>query len=227
MTADAPASVLPFPLPHSPGLDRPHPVRGKPHEPATVAAVRLYFERTTLTYAEIARETGVSPASVSRYAFAGGWQRPPGAWRNNAFTNGLPGPPLRGRMLARRLRDICERYLDEMEQKPDLKDLYDCGTVLAMLQMAKETERRRPRPPLAARARVIAERYLDELESDPQRDLEQLAWVVKMLETARAEEALARTRPAPKPAREPRLASARRTETEPSPHPPEAFKLRP
>jgi hypothetical protein len=146
MPADAPAPVLPFPVPRSPGLDRPRPIRGKPHEPATVAAVRLLFERSTLTYAEIARQTGVGPASVSRYAHAGGWTRPPGAPKNNPFANGLPGPGLRGRMLARRLRDICERYLDEMERHPDPRDLPDCDTVLSMLRMAKEEERRRRRP---------------------------------------------------------------------------------
>src|SRR5215212_10009879 len=121
MPGDAPSPVLPFPLPHSPGLDRPHPIRGKPHEPATIAAVRLLFERSTLNYSEIARRTGVGPASVSRYAHAGGWTRPPGAPKYNAFANGLPGPQLRGRMLAQRLRDICGRYLDDMERQPDTR----------------------------------------------------------------------------------------------------------
>jgi hypothetical protein len=60
--------------------------------------------------------------------------------------------------------------------------------------MAKQEERRRPRRPLAARARAIAERYLDQLEADPERDLEQLAWVLKMLEAARKEEAIERKR---------------------------------
>jgi hypothetical protein len=195
-----------------------------PHEPATVAAVRLLFERSTLTYAEIARETGVSPASVSRYAHAGGWTRPRGAPKNNAFANGLPSPQLKGRMLARRLRAICGRYLDDMERHPDPRDLPDCGVVLTMLQRAKEAERRRPRRPLAARARAIAERYLDELEADPERDLYGLAWVLRMLETARNEEALARPRPAPRPMREPRIPYARRKLMEPSPHLPEAIE---
>ena len=193
MPADAP--VLSFPLPHSPALDRPHPIRGKPHEPATVAAVRLLFERSTLTYAEIARRTGVSPASVSRYAHAGGWHRPPGAPKNTAFANGLPSPQLKGRMLARRLRDICGRYIEDMEREPDPRDVPDCGTILTMLRMAKEAERRRPRRPLAARARALAERYLDQIERDPEPDLEALAWVLTMLKAAREEEAMARQRP--------------------------------
>jgi hypothetical protein len=186
-----------------------------------VAAVRLLFERSTLNYAEIARRTGVGPASVSRYAHAGGWTRPPGAPKYNAFANGLPGPGLRGRMLARRLRDLCERYLDDMERQPDARDLPDCGTVLTMLRMAKEEERRKPRRPLAARARALAERYLDQLEADPEPDPEGLAWVLKMLEVAREEEAMPRRRPAPRPMRNPRIPYARRKKTEPSPHLPQ------
>jgi hypothetical protein len=169
------------------------------HEPATVAAVRLLFERSTLNYAAIARETGVSPASVCRYAHAGGWQRPAGAPKYNALANGLTSPQIRGRMLARRLRDICERYLDDMERQPDARDLPDCGTVLTMLQMAKEEERRPRRPSLATRARALAERYLDQLEADPESDPELLAWVLKMLEVAREEEAMRRKRPVAAP----------------------------
>jgi hypothetical protein len=165
-----------------------------PHEPATVAAVRLLYERSTLTYAEIARQTGVSQASVCRYAQAGGWRRPPGAPRATTAANGLPGPSLKGRMLARRLRDICGRYLDDMERQPDPRDMPDCGAVLTMLRMAREEERRKPRRPLAARARALAERYLDQLERDPEPDLEALAWVLTMLETAREEEGMARGR---------------------------------
>ena len=165
-----------------------------PHEPATVAAVRLLFERTTLTYAEIARRTGVSQASVSRYAHAGGWTRPPGAPKATASVDGLPSPQLKGRMIARRLRGICEQYLEEIERQPNPSDVADCGTVLSMLRMAKEAERRKPRRPLAARARALAERYLDQLEADPEPDLEGLAWVLTMLEAARQEEAMARHR---------------------------------
>jgi hypothetical protein len=193
MPVDAPAAVLPFPLPHSPALDRPRPQR-RPHEPATVAAVRLLYERTALTYAEIARQTGVSQASVSRYAHAGGWTRPPGAPKATAFANGLPSPQLKGRALAWRLRDICGRYLDDMERQPDARDLPDCGSVLAMLGMAKEAERRKPRRAAGGARRALAERYLDQLEADPEPDPEGLAWVLKMLEIAREEEAMGRER---------------------------------
>lgn len=196
MAAASPAPVFPFPLPHSPALDRPRPSK-RPHEPATVAAVRLLFERSTLTYAGIAEQTGVSPASISRYAHAGEWRRPPGAPKNNAFANGLPSSQLKGRMLARRLRDLCRKYLDEIGPDPDPRDFDDCRTVLTMLGMAKDEERRRPRRPLAARARAIAERYLDQLERDPEVEPEMIAWVLKMLAVAREEESQPRRRPGP------------------------------
>ena len=141
--------------------------------------MRLLFERSTLTYAEIAQKTGVSQATISRYAHAGGWRRPRGAPKATAFANGLPSSQLKRRALARRLRDICQRYLDEMEQDPDPRDFYDCRSVLAMLEMAKEAERRKPRRPLAVRARAIAERYLDQMEKDPEIEPEMLAWVLK------------------------------------------------
>ena len=196
-----------------------------PHKPATVAAVRLLFERSTLPYAEIAAKTGVSPASISRYAHAGEWRRPPGAPRNNAFANGLPSPQLKGRMLARRLRGVAERTLDEIEKDPGGR-FQDCDAVLDMLRMAKEEERRKPRRPLIARARVIAERYLDQMEKDPEVDPTALAWVLKMLEIAREEEAirLKRSDPKPKPIQEPYIPYPRRKAMEPSPHLPEAIE---
>jgi hypothetical protein len=135
MSADAP--VLSFPLPYSPALDRPRPSK-RPHEPATVAAVRLLYERSTLTYAEIARRTGVSQASVSRYAM-----RAAGAGR---------------RVRPRRLPS-----------------------------------------PMACR----------QLERDPEPDLEALAWVLTMLETAREEEAMARRHPAPRPIMDPHITYGR------------------
>jgi hypothetical protein len=169
---------------------------------ASAPLVRLLYERSTLIYAEIARQTGVSPASVSRYAQAGGWRRPPGAPKATAFANG-PSSRLKGRLLARRLRDICGRYLDDMEREPDPRDMPDCDAVLAMLRMAREAERRKPRRPLAARALAVAERYLDHLERDPEPDLEALAWVLTMLKAAREEEAMARRRPASRPIKDP------------------------
>lgn len=215
--AVSPTPVLPFPLPHSPGLDGPRRKRA-PHEPATIAVVRLLFERSTLTYDEIRERTGVSQASISRYAHADEWRRPPGAPKWNAGATGLRSPQRRGRMLARRLREIAERYLDEMEKDPDPRGFYDCQTVLAMIRMAKEEERQKPRRPLIARARGIAERYLDQMEKDPEVEPEMLAWVLNMLKVAREEEAIRPKLSEPKPKKEPHISCARRAKMEPSPH---------
>lgn len=223
----AAAPVLSFPLPRSPALDRPPGMRGSrlPHEPETVAAVRLLYERTTLRHREIAERTGVSKTSVYYWALSGGWNRPPGAPKRPLLgKNGLPGPRLKGRMLAKRLRELAERYLDEMEQD-DARSAQDCATVLHFLNEAKLLEqRRRPRRPLAVRARALAERWLDQLEKEPEPIPDVLAWVLEMIRVAREEEAaLHPTRP-PKPVKEKRIPYSQRKLMEPSPHLPEVIE---
>ena len=107
----------------------------------------------------------------------------------------MPSSALRGRALARRLRELAERWLDEMEREP-AREPHDLAWVLEMLKQAKlEERRRRPRRPLAARARAAAERLLDVMESDPDSDPYDLAWVLEMLRAARAEDATARADP--------------------------------
>jgi hypothetical protein len=231
MTAAAPrpeTPVLPFPLPRSPAFDRPPGMRGSrlPHDPETIAVVRLLYERTTLRHREIAEKAGVSKTSVHGWALAGGWKRPPGAAKAPLLnTNGLPAPRLKGRMLAKRLRELAEAYLAEMEQDFDVRDAEKCGTVLHFLKEAKLLEQpRKPRRPAAVRARALAERYLDQLEKDPDVVPEMLGWVLKMLEVARQEEAaLHPTRP-PKPVKEKRIPYSQRRLMEPSPHLPEAIE---
>jgi AcrR family transcriptional regulator len=220
--------VLPFPFPRSPALDRPPGMRGSrlPHDPATVAAVRLYYERTTLTHREIAEKTGVAKTSVYYWALSGGWNRPPGAAKRPLLgKNGLPGPRLKGRMLAKRLRELAEGYLDEMEKEFDTRDAEKCGVVLNFLKEANLLEQpRKPRRPLAVRARGIAERWLDQLEKEPEPIPDVLAWVLKMIEVAREEEAaLHPTRP-PKPVKEKRIPYSQRKLMEPSPHLPQAIE---
>src|SRR3954465_6943628 len=84
MTTAAPAPsetpVLPFPVPRTPAFDRPPGMRGSrlPHDPETIAIVRLLYERTTLRHREIAEQAGVSKTSVHGWALAGGWTRPAG-----------------------------------------------------------------------------------------------------------------------------------------------------
>jgi hypothetical protein len=174
MTASAPAPassetpILPFPVPRTPAFDRPPGMRGSrlPHHPETVAVVRLLYERTT-RHREIAEQAGVSRTSVHGWALAGGWTRPPGAPKSHQLgLNGLPAPRLKGRMLAKRLRDLAEAYLEEMEKDFDAEK---CGIVLNFLKEAKLLEQpRKPRRPLAVRARSIAERWLDQLEREPE-----------------------------------------------------------
>jgi hypothetical protein len=125
-----------------------------PHDPETIAIVRLLYERTTLRHREIAEKAGVSKTSVHYWALSGGWKRPRGAPKAHVLgTNGLPSSQLKGRMLAKRLREIAERYLDEMEKDFDTRDADQCGVVLHLLKQAKMLEQpRRPRRPLAARA---------------------------------------------------------------------------
>ena len=52
------------------------PARGYPHAGSTLDRARELIETTPLSYREIARQTGVSIATISRRAKAGAWVRP-------------------------------------------------------------------------------------------------------------------------------------------------------
>jgi hypothetical protein len=74
--------------------DRPKAVvgragRGQPHTDATFAAVRGLIEGSTLSYGQIRARTGVSHATICRWAREGGWKRPPFAPR---ATDLMPTP---------------------------------------------------------------------------------------------------------------------------------------
>jgi hypothetical protein len=102
-----------------------------------VALVRRLYEGTALTYLKIAAETRVAAASVCRWAQAGGWQRPASAPKATSIAaNGVPSSALRGRALARRLREVAERWLDEMEREP-AGEPHDLAWVLEMLRAAR------------------------------------------------------------------------------------------
>jgi predicted transcriptional regulator len=183
--------VLPFPIPRSPSLDG-RPLRGRPLALETIAVMRLLFERTGMTYREIAERTGVCQSSISNYAQAGCWQRPPEARKPPTIpAHGILTPRLKGRVLARRLRQVCERWLDDMDQlKPCENSPLDIAWVEKMLQMAKEEEHPTNRyRALAARARKVAEDILDDMERAPEKNPSDLASALKMLEVAREEEA--------------------------------------
>jgi hypothetical protein len=86
-------------------------------------------------------------------------------------------------MLAKRLRELAEAYLEEMEKDFDTRDAEKCAVVLGFLKEAKLLEQqRKPRRPLAVRARSIAERWLDQLEKEPEPIPDVLNWVLKMIE---------------------------------------------
>ncbi|HEX8666472.1 MAG TPA: hypothetical protein VF744_20830 [Beijerinckiaceae bacterium] len=190
MTARPQASVLPFPLPVPPGEPRPPGTR-RPHRPETVAAVRLLYERTCLIYQDIAARTGVSVGTITNWAEAGGWVRPPGAATARLRTQkGLPPHRLKGVALVRRLREIAERHVEDLEREPDTPDTR-LGVALKMLEMAREEEQAvyRRRKSIVWRARVAAERMLDRMERDPDDcDKYDLVLVREMLWTIRDEE---------------------------------------
>jgi hypothetical protein len=185
----AQAEVLPFPLPVLP--ERP-PGSRRPHPPETIAAVRLLFERTCLSCGEIAVRCGVSQCAVSRWSHAGRWQRPPGAPKAWSLADhGLQPWALKGRLLARRLREIAERLIEEIEREPTVP-YHGLTSALHCLQWARDLERRKPRPNGARHVRKIAEDMIEKLENNPDADPLDLAWVIKLLQVAREEAEKAR-----------------------------------
>ena len=88
----------------------------RPHPDATFAAVRHLIEASTLSYGQIRARTGVSHATICRWARDGGWKRPPFAPR---ATDLMPTPrasaKLRRRTLAARLDALAERHVRELK----------------------------------------------------------------------------------------------------------------
>jgi hypothetical protein len=121
------------------------PGAGRPHTEATFAAVRRLIEQSTLSYGQIRARTGVSHATICRWARDGGWKRPPFAPR---ATDLMPTPrasaKLRRRMLAQRLDALAQRHVRELEESACV-DPDKLGEALALLSMARLAARRRPR----------------------------------------------------------------------------------
>jgi hypothetical protein len=117
----------------------------RPHTDATYAAVRRLIEQTALTYAQIRARTGVSHASICRWARDGGWKRPPFAPRSNDLMPTARASAKRRRsLLAARLDALAERYVRELEQAACV-DPVKLGEALELLRMAKLAARRRPK----------------------------------------------------------------------------------
>lgn len=137
--------VRPDPGEPAGGAARRRPGQGSPHTDATFAAVRRLIEQSTLSYAEIRARTGVSRASICRWARDGGWRRPPFAPRaTDLVPTARASAKLRRRTLAQRLDALAERHIRELEESACV-DPEKLGEALELLKMAKLAARRRPK----------------------------------------------------------------------------------
>src|SRR3954449_8162153 len=108
-----PAHDEPKPDPNAVVGPRPRGSR-RPHTDATHAAVRHLIEQTTLSYGQIRARTGVSHATICRWATEGGWKRPPFApRRTDAIPTARASARLKRRTLAARLDALAQRHVRE------------------------------------------------------------------------------------------------------------------
>jgi hypothetical protein len=114
----------------------------RPHRDTTVAEVRRLVEQTELTYAEIAKKTGVACASICRWTRDGGWQRPAFAPRaTDTVPTTRASAHLRRRTLAARLAVVAERAVRELEEMSTV-DLEKLAEALELMKLAKLAARR-------------------------------------------------------------------------------------
>jgi hypothetical protein len=125
------------------GVPRPHGAR-RPHHDGTVKEVQALVEQTTLTYDQIARRTGVSPASISRWRSDGEWTRPLFAPVSHNVRTPRASAYLKRRLLAKRLLALAERTVRELEEAPTV-DLDKLGQALDLWRMARLAAMRRTR----------------------------------------------------------------------------------
>ena len=137
--------------------DRPRGAR-RSHIAATVSEVRHLVETTLMTYAEIARRTGVARGTIWHWSKHGNWMRPGFAPR---WTHTVPawraGRTRKRRMLAVRLVALAERYLHALEAASaiDAARLREARALLAMAKLA--TGPNTPRSRLLAAVRPVAD----------------------------------------------------------------------
>jgi hypothetical protein len=120
----------------------------RPHKDATVRDVRRLVENTTLTYGEIAAQTGVGRASICRWTRDQGWKRPLFAPRaTDTVPTARASARLKARMLAARLLALAERHVRELEEaeRVDAGKLVAALDVLKMARLAAMGRRRRRR----------------------------------------------------------------------------------
>lgn len=122
----------------------------RPHTDATVAAVRRLVEDTALTYAEIAKRTGVGCATICRWTRDGGWKRHPFAPRaTDTVPTARASAHLKRRTLAARLDALAERYIRELEESAciDPEKLAEALELLKMARLAARPRKRKRRGP--------------------------------------------------------------------------------
>ena len=109
----------------------------RPHTDMTYAGVRELIERTALTYAQIQAQTGVDSSTISVWTRDGKWARPLDAPRaSDRVPTVRAGRRLKLRKLASRLQWMAERYVQKLEETPDV-DLDLLMQALQVLKMAR------------------------------------------------------------------------------------------
>ena len=124
--------------------DKPPPItqerpRGsrRPHTDMTYAKVRELIEHTALTYAQIQAQTGVNSSTISVWTRDGKWARPSDAPRaSDRVPTVRAGRRLKLRKLASRLQWMAERYVEKLEETPDV-DIDKLMQALQVLKMAR------------------------------------------------------------------------------------------
>lgn len=96
--------------------------------------MRHLIEKTTLTYGEIARRTGVGRASICRWTRDQAWVRDVFAPRaTDTLPTARASQKRKLRMLAERLRRLAERHVRELEDAPHV----DADRLMQALQLIK------------------------------------------------------------------------------------------
>ncbi len=120
----------------------------RPHDDATVAAVRALIETSVLTYGAISVRTGVGRASICRWARDQAWVRPAGAPRaTDTVPRRRAGRKLKLRMLAERLLAVAERHIRALETSEHitLNQLMEALQAVKMARLEAMGRRRRRR----------------------------------------------------------------------------------
>ena len=128
-----PESAAPDAEPPPITQERP-PGSRRPHTEMTYAKVRDLIEHTALTYGQIQAQTGVDSSTISVWKRDGKWTRPLDApFASDRMPTVRAGRRLKLRMLASRLQWIAERYVQKLEETPDV----DLDLLLQALQVLK------------------------------------------------------------------------------------------